>query len=336
MKAKRLKLITNLRTGSWTPAEDAIVMREDINTVEMMVILQRTESSIHIRRSLLCNGETKLCAHCGKSFVTTPAWRRHPNRPAQVFCSIACGREAHRVCPTTMKCLVCGGTFKPSRSSRKVCSRDCAGQLVSIRAEAGKEARRSRPCAHCSKPIGSLAKKLKYCGSDCYHASTRQRAAFITCLMCGKEFEPSSPKIVLCSKKCVGKLCAARSIEKNTKPCAHCGKIFRASQSAVRFCSKRCGWDSKKKKKHPCHHCNKLDSVVIGRKYCSPKCAKESARTRRQCEKCGRSMKPGQETCYHGEGKEAATRPCLRCGTEFRARPSSKRKYCSTACYRGK
>lgn len=81
------------------------------------------------------NNVTKVCKHCGKTFVVANSYGG-----TKEYCSIQCAASAKKVIHTpNIKCAVCGAEIyiKPSRLARNksgyfTCSKECMGKLRSI------------------------------------------------------------------------------------------------------------------------------------------------------------------------------------------------------------
>jgi hypothetical protein len=161
-KEKHRKLITHQRTGPWTAEEDAIAVREDLHTVEKIVMLQRSFATIHGRMYLLTRAPIAVCPVCQKEYP-----KRRNNKGT---CSLKCAAEA-RTFLGMIPCKVCGREFKQHTAStrngpvRQFCSKDC--QHV---------ARRTRPkvpCDYCGKPFLRHTVKSRFCSQKCMGLNMR-------------------------------------------------------------------------------------------------------------------------------------------------------------------
>lgn len=76
------RAITDRRQGTWSAAEDAIVLLDDLLIVEKVAILQRSTASITTRRKWLKRATTGNCLVCGELFRNINLKRK--------YCSPAC------------------------------------------------------------------------------------------------------------------------------------------------------------------------------------------------------------------------------------------------------
>lgn len=112
-------MMPNPRRGAWTAPEDAIVLRDDISTIEKMFMLSRSYTAVMNRRSALRGGWQK-CGHCEADFVPSGARR-------QFFCSPQCRNKARAVIEMRT-CPSCATDFKPKHSFGVYCSIACRRQ----------------------------------------------------------------------------------------------------------------------------------------------------------------------------------------------------------------
>lgn len=185
MRAKRARAVTNLRTGPWTDAEDAVVLRTDIFMVEKMAILQRSQNDIANRMARIVFGVEAECKSCGALFMA-PLKVGVPRR----YCSIACRGAARRLAP--IACAHCQKVFKPVTVSVRFCSKSCADN-----------SRRLPPiaCAYCREMFTPWNGKVRFCSKPCRHASRRTLTPK-PCDLCQKEFKPQTAASRFCSTQC--------------------------------------------------------------------------------------------------------------------------------------
>lgn len=123
-----------------------------------------------------------------------------------------------------------------------------------------------------------------------------------------------------------------------TKTCLRCSKIFEANSNRQKYCTADCRLGTTQ-----CAGCGEEFQRTAGggtkQRFCSTTCYYGTeARTRnRTCELCGAECEPGNRFCSYACANEAARAVraktvCQHCGTEFTAKASLKRKYCSRSC----
>jgi endogenous inhibitor of DNA gyrase (YacG/DUF329 family) len=136
----------------------------------------------------------------------------------------------------------------------------------------------ARTCAICSKVffVPESHADRSYCSRECYAKWRKGKvfvSAVINCERCGTQFETNAGAARFCSVKCRDQQVAMN--------CERCGKEYRAKESSAnrrKFCSRECFNAAKSEKAHvnkTCPTCNTVFRVrsILGRKYCSPKCA---------------------------------------------------------------
>jgi hypothetical protein len=93
-EGSRAKLVWDPRSGPWTPAEDAILLRDDITLAEVMVMLQRSERAI-VNRTRLLFASQCFIEGCGAP------------------------QKARGLCPAHYCRLLINGDVNPDKLSRK-------------------------------------------------------------------------------------------------------------------------------------------------------------------------------------------------------------------------
>lgn len=70
----------------------------------------------------------------------------------------------------------------------------------------------------------------------------REKYPIVTCIICGKEFERTRDKQIMCSETCRRKKVSLdrKNQPKHEKKCAMCGKFFMATSSNNKYCSDEC------------------------------------------------------------------------------------------------
>jgi len=186
VRAKRAKVVTDLRVGPWTDAEDAIVVQTDIFLVEKMAILQRSEGDIRERITKVVNGIEVRCENCGKSFMSRSGVSQLPRR----YCSIACRQAACRTL-TPIPCVNCQKFFKPGNASIRFCSKNCV-----------RESRRLPPiaCSYCQEIFTPRSSRLRHCSRSCAVGSRKLKP--VLCAHCQSVFKPRTTAARFCSKQC--------------------------------------------------------------------------------------------------------------------------------------
>lgn len=256
--AARKSVVTQLRTGPWTAAEDAILLRDDLYMVEKMAMLQRSESTISSRSYMLRAGEYRDCLHCGESFLTFPSWRADGTKR---YCSPSCvwqAKKAENAARNSATCPICGATF-----------------VAMIKNSPGKPNYRQIYCTHKCAVVALRQRPTK----------NPRPPAYKSCPSCGENFKPRHARSVACSRKCVGRMKTIRAAEinaKNSRVCPTCSIAFIAkavgSNDGVlrmrKYCSRPC-FVASQKKSRPARHCLLCgaDFTRKGRgKYCSTGC----------------------------------------------------------------
>ena len=101
-----------------------------------------------------------------------------------------------------MNCLYCGKEFTPEKKAgrpRKYCSDACCYNADRDNKRIQYIGKRESVCLRCGKPLPKY--KTRFCSDKC--ANDRKKEPQIkTCVICGKEFKASHPRIVTCSDKC--------------------------------------------------------------------------------------------------------------------------------------
>lgn len=116
---RRADMIVNPRSTTWSSHEDAIVMRDDLQIVEMAHILQRKPQSIAHRQAML-RLPKPACECCGDRFTPTSG-------RSQRFCTPACRNRA-RIKRGATPCALCGESFRPRTDASRFCSKTCYGR----------------------------------------------------------------------------------------------------------------------------------------------------------------------------------------------------------------
>ena len=131
LRTQRARVVTDLRTGSWTEAEDAIVRRRDLYLVEKMAMLQRSETDITNRESRIVYGIRLVCRYCKQPFMSAASYMANGELRHHQLCSRAC-QHAEREVLTPIACGYCEKVFRPKQASVRYCSRRCFGDAKSL------------------------------------------------------------------------------------------------------------------------------------------------------------------------------------------------------------
>jgi predicted nucleic acid-binding Zn ribbon protein len=98
-------------------------------------------------------------------------------------------------------------------------------------------------CLHCGREFVKTGNSQKYC-SDCgsgYHRKYEELES-ATCKECGKEFSPSCPTMIYCSKECARNWhnrARAMKRKENKRYCVVCGALL-TDYKHRRYCSEEC------------------------------------------------------------------------------------------------
>lgn len=239
---KRAKVITDLRTGPWTEAEDAIAANPELFLVEKMAMLQRTERDIKKRIAAIVYGVQVVCGNCAKPFMS-PIKGGTPSS----YCSKDCRFKASRTL-ASIDCGYCGRHFRPATAAVKYCSKKCFGKSRT----AQHVSKHSKQCPVCAVTFvaavkRSGGKRAIHCSRACQIKA--MAVSRVACVICQTEFAHKSKKT--CSVECGIAYRLARNSEYREqwrRPCPQCGQSFIANAISSRngvlkrrtFCSKDC------------------------------------------------------------------------------------------------
>lgn len=245
-RAKRAALLAELpsdRTGEpWTPAEDAIVRDGSITTIEKMVILHRTFTSVRCREADVRSGRPL--------YSTLPGWRSCPQCGKDFWYS-----QERRYCPCRDRmCSCCGGPFRARDATHRYCSvrcRDAVRRVHGTEVDAFADA----------MGVSNVTAR-KYLSADYSSAAPRRRrcppqATQVNCRRCGKSFLGKRPQSAVCDT------CKYAD-------CEECGVRFRKHVAPQRFCGPDCAKAyAAKKRRAPYEAMDRLQllALVWGKPY---------------------------------------------------------------------
>lgn len=202
---RQVAIIKDPRVGHWTPAEDAIALREEITIREKSVMLHRNYSTVANRIRDLTLSDVGICKNCQNEF---PKPNHLTKRHRGMFCSRDCHYELQRnlgLAAKTRECNVCEKSFVADKKASKYCSLKCMGV-----------AKRKRPLdCHCLT-----------CNTEFVPQISRKSPTGYT---------------RFCSRKCYGRAKTEAAIDWNTKRCKRCDEYFVSKSGREKFCSKECG-----------------------------------------------------------------------------------------------
>ncbi|WP_339667252.1 hypothetical protein [uncultured Marinobacter sp.] len=130
--------------------------------------------------------------------------------------------------------------------------------------------------------------------------------------------------------------------------CGHCEAVFAGSNSQAYhkkyegrapYCSTACRQAAVRKKlctpipdRGPCRRCGKPFRSRTAKQYCSMDCYISSDAFYTML--CANRMKLAQMPSWNAGKRTGEYKPCLECGEEVYNKPSEKKKFCSSICYR--
>lgn len=186
LRERHMKVVTNQRSGRWTPEEDVIVLRDDILLIEKMAMLQRSGTTINARKHFLLR-PIGVCRECGSKYPV--------GRTNKGTCSVRCSINFRITNPRPfIPCAHCGTTFKRHKPERKYCSRACydAVWASQLRDTVAGRFRGTQPCRHCGMEFRTKKPKpgQRFCSSKCF-------AAYVSPTYCkrGHEFTPDNTQV---------------------------------------------------------------------------------------------------------------------------------------------
>lgn len=296
LRTKREMVITDLRTGPWTDAEDAIVSDSDLFLVEKMAMLQRSELDIRNRISTV-HGIRVACRNCGESFMSQT--KRGVPRS---YCSVACSHQGSRSL-MPMACNHCQKIFRPYNSSMRYCSKTCvhkSNKLTQI------------SCKNCQQMFTPRQSRLKYCSKSC-RFEARRTLKSRPCGYCQNLYRPKTSASRYCSRTCTGKAKTSKHIKEHSKQCPVCELVFvalvRGSGQRNIHCSRSCQKKAVAVSQIACVVCEKKFPRHASKKTCSRECAiayrvarnaEYRERWRRSCPQCGESFIANAISSHNG------------------------------------